>query len=62
MINTNKEGNMAGWYVIRKKEEKRWTVYKLSEKPSLKRGYEMRGPFKSLVHAIMSVNTEAANV
>ena len=46
------------WYAIRKKSTTRWTAYNLKEKPTLKRGYEMRGPFKTWIKAMIVVNNE----
>ena len=40
------------WWIARKKGGPRWIAYELSEKPEVKRGYEMRGPFKSLAAAM----------
>jgi len=40
------------WWIARKKGIGRWVAYELPEKPEVKRGYEMRGPFKSLAAAM----------
>lgn len=46
------------WYIAKRKTEKRWKAYELEEKPELKRGYEMKGPYKSLVKCLIAANEE----
>ena len=46
------------WYIVRHKKEKRWTAYELTkeELDSLKKGYVQKGPYKSLVAALIAAN------
>ena len=46
------------WYAIKRKTEKRWKAYKIpaSHLKHLKDGYEWRGPFDSLINAMIGVN------
>ena len=52
---------MKKWYAIKHKKEKRWTAYELDKKPLIKRGYEMKGPFKSFITAMIGVNKPCNN-
>ena len=44
------------WYAVKKKTETRWTAYELDDKPRLKRGYEMLGPYESISAAMIASN------
>jgi len=46
------------WYIIRKKSRKRCSAYKLSssERASILNSYEVRGPFKSFLDALIAAN------
>lgn len=44
------------WYIAKKKSEKRWHAYELDEKPEIKRGYEMKGPFDNLILGMIAAN------
>jgi hypothetical protein len=46
------------WYIAKKKTAGRWTAYDLEEEPQVKRGYEMRGPFRSFIAAMIAANEE----
>jgi len=52
------------WYAIKHKTEKRWKAYKISESAlkNLKAGYVHKGPFDSLVKAMMAVNEKRKQV
>ncbi|MBA7539157.1 hypothetical protein ES705_31436 [subsurface metagenome] len=41
------------WYIVRKKTGGNWTAFELNADnlPELKKGYEMKGPYNSLVVA-----------
>ena len=40
------------WYIAKKKTAERWVAYE--ERPSLRCGYEMKGPYKTLVGCLMA--------
>ena len=44
------------WYNVKKKSETRWTGFELDPDnlPELKRGYDMTGPHKYLIAAMIS--------
>ena len=44
------------YWIVKKKTAERWVAYDLPRRPVLKRGCEMRGPFKSLFAALMAAN------
>ena len=46
------------YYAIKKKTDKRWMAYKMpkSHLKYLKDGYEWRGPYDSVIHAMIGVN------
>jgi len=44
------------WYIVRKKGEKRWIAYPFNKEPKLKRGYELKGPFPSVMKAWMEAS------
>ena len=44
------------WYIIKKKKSDRWVAYELEERPQLKRGYEMKGPYKNFIECMMAAN------
>ena len=48
------------WYAIKRKAEKRWYAYEVSAShlKHLKDDYEYRGPYSSLVKAMIGVNKE----
>ena len=46
------------WYLVKKKVNERWTAYKIAERPDLKRGYEMTGPYDSLAECMVRSNEE----
>lgn len=39
------------YWIVKRKTADRWVAYDLPKRPELKRGYEMRGPYKSLLKA-----------
>ena len=46
------------YWIVREKGGGRWIAYDYpeGERPEVKSGYEMRGPFKNLVQAMMAAN------
>ena len=46
------------WYIIRHKSKKCWAAYELQKKQidNLKPGYEFKGPFSSILKAMIAAN------
>ena len=46
------------WYAVKKKSDNNWTHFKLDPDnlPELKRGYEILGPFDTIIKSWMAVN------
>jgi hypothetical protein len=49
---------MKSWYIVKHKKEKCWTAYKITAKEaaSIKEGYEIKGPYDSLIKALIASN------
>ncbi len=48
------------WYIFRKQGTERWTACEVPANKTLqpKRGYEMRGPYRDIVRALIAANQE----
>jgi len=46
------------WYIAKKKTDKRWVAYELDKPPTLKRDYEMKGPYKSYIKCLIAANEQ----
>jgi len=44
------------WYIAKKKTETRWRAYELDERPEVRRGYEMKGPYKNIAECLIAAN------
>ena len=46
------------WYIVKKKSAKNWTAFELDSDnlPELRTGYQMKGPFKSMLQAFINSN------
>ena len=45
------------WYIIKHRNDKRWRAYEIDTNTvKVKRGYKIKGPFPSLLKALMAAN------
>jgi len=58
MKTITQNGDKIQWYNIRKKGEKRWAAYQLTDGQfnCLQSIYEAKGPFKSLLQCMIKAN------